>query len=216
MKTAVLPALANACAAAIVVASGLGVMRAEAAPPVTATVEFSASEIVLVDMFNEAGAMLVEDGSIPPIFFLLRDGEVFGAGQIPAADPSALEAGIRGLAGIIEEQRADGLVFISEQWGAVVDRANPVPATEAPNRFEVLSATLVEKTGRRLTLTADIVRSAGGVALGSVEANDRQWPILAPVYRALGRAAPVEGAMPLVAESDPGPVARVFGRRPFP
>jgi hypothetical protein len=66
-----------------------------------------------------------------------------------------------------------------------------VSATDSPERYEVLSATLLEKTGPEVALTAVIERPLAGVTLGeTVRSTSRTSLILAPVYRIWGRPVP--------------------------
>jgi hypothetical protein len=146
-------------------------------------------------LFANARVLFEKDGYHVTVFFFLRDGEV-------AAPPIGLnpeEHGhkymmMRNLAHEARRIGADAAVVISEAWTAPFDPANPyMRAVDSPKRRELLTATVVSKSGEPLYLAAEILRDGDKVSLGpTTEHVSTQQYAFAPFYEVWGKPIPPE------------------------
>jgi hypothetical protein len=144
-------------------------------------------------LFAAARKIFEKDGYHITVIILMRDGK-------PATVPSEMRPGehghkymmMRDLAREAQRIGADAAVLISESWTAPFDPAKPyMRAADAPNRRELLTATVVSKAGEPLYLTAEILRDKEKVSLGETfEYVGGSHYAFAPFYEVWGKKIP--------------------------
>ena len=151
-------------------------------------------EIVLKDLFATGKKMFIKDGYHQTMVFLLN-----GARPLKIMGLNIQEHGekyllMRSLANEVITHGADGVIMIGEVWTAPYDPSKPYRrAVDAPEKKELLTATLVTKSGDPVHLSAFIQRTGDDVSLGETVLVRNQAQIaFAPIYAAWGREIPAE------------------------
>lgn len=162
------------------------------APPEGAFADTSDPVAHLNSLFETARGVFLTSGYHDTIAFFLADGRPFQIAKIDAAEHGQKYLLMRHLANQVAKFGADAVIMLAEMWRAPYDPNAPYrrPA-DAPNRTEVLSATLVRKEGEPLQLWAEIKREGKTVTLG--ETSTIEDPALfsfASVYEVWGRPIP--------------------------
>jgi len=152
----------------------------------------SAAEDRLRALFATARKMFEKDGYHIMIAFLLRDGRPLAIRELRPAEHGHKYLMMRSIAHEVAKLDADAVVLIGEAWFAPVDLSNPMMrAANAPDRIELLTGTVVSKTGEPLELAAEIKRDGKAVSLDpTFEARGGSHFAFAPVYEVWGRGLP--------------------------
>lgn len=145
-------------------------------------------------LFATACKMFERDGHHIMVVFLFREGK-----PVCIMEPRPGEHGhkyliMRGLAHDVIKHGADAVILIAESWAPPADPKRPMMrAVDSPERKEMLSATLVSKTGEPTMLSAEIRRQSELATLAPiVEQQGGAHFAFAPIYEAWGRPIPDE------------------------
>jgi len=151
-----------------------------------------APEATLNGLFATARKMFFVDGHHDTIAFLLRGAQPVNLMQLAVQEHGEKYLVMRMLANEVIKCGADGVIIISEVWSAPYDPSNPYRrAADAPERRELLSASLVTKIGDPVQLCASIECSGDVVTLGETDTlRDQAQIAFAPIYAAWGREIP--------------------------
>ena len=145
-------------------------------------------------LFGSARVMTEKDGYHITIVFLFRKGKLVSL--MPTAPESQSEKYLimRHIAHEVERLGSDAVILISEAWRAKHDPARPyLRPADAPDREELLGATLVRKEGVPIQLSAKFNRIDGAVKLEeTVEERDGAHFMYAPLYEVWDRPVPKE------------------------
>ncbi len=151
-----------------------------------------APEATLNELFATARKMFFVDGHHDTIAILLSGTLPVKLMQLAIQEHGEKYLIMRMLANEVIKYGVDGVIIISEVWSATYDPSKPYRrAVDAPERSELLSATLVTKTGDPVQLVAQIKRSGNDVTLGGTDTlRDQAQVAFAPIYAAWGREVP--------------------------
>src|SRR6266702_3036787 len=121
-----------------------------------------------------------------------RGATVVRLAQVEFPDHGSKYIVMRDVAHEVARKGADGVILIGEGWLAAADPTKPyMRAVDAPDKKEMLAATLVRTTGEPIQLSAMFDRQGDSVKLGeTVEIRDGEHFIFAPVYEVWGRPIP--------------------------
>ena len=149
-------------------------------------------EAMLNGLFVTARKMFIVDGHHDTIAFLLKGTRPLRMIQLAVQEHGEKYLVMRMLANEVIKCGADGVIVISEVWSASYDPSNPYRrAVDAPEKEELLTATLVTKTGDPVQLHALITRTGDVVSLGGTNTlRDQAQISFAPIYAAWGRKIP--------------------------
>lgn len=149
-------------------------------------------EVQLRTLFQTARTMTEKDGGHITIVFLYRHAKL--AGVMPLAFESQRDKYLimREVANEAARKGADAAILISESWGAVADPEKPyMRASEAKDREELLTATMVRKNGEPLHLSAKFQREGKALKLGETEElRGGAHFDFAPLYEVWGKTIP--------------------------
>jgi hypothetical protein len=136
--------------------------------------------------------MTEKDGTHVTIFFLLKGGEPMQIVNVAPESQQEKYLLMRELAHAVTKLDADAIIMIGEAWHARANLAKPyIRASDAPDRDEILMATLVRKIGEPVQLIAKFLREGKRVSLGETKVEkDGVHFLFAPVYEAWGRSIP--------------------------
>ncbi len=154
------------------------------------------AEATLDNLFATATKMFLRDQHHKTIMFLLKGGRPVDMFEIVFSKHGQKYLIMRDIASRVTRKGADGAILVGEAWTARFDRENPYQrAADAPNREEVLMATLVTKQGRPMEWIASIQRDRENVTLSEPTRRDGGLQFLfAPIYEAWGRPIPSDWA----------------------
>ncbi len=149
-------------------------------------------ESILRSLFDTARRMTETDGHHVTMLVLLRGTTVVRLAQVEFPDHGSKYIVMRDVAHEVARKGADGVILIGEGWLAAADPTKPyMRAVDAPDKKEMLAATLVRTTGEPIQLSAMFDRQGDSVKLGeTVEIRDGEHFIFAPVYEVWGRPIP--------------------------
>jgi hypothetical protein len=149
-------------------------------------------EATLNGLFATARKMFGVDGYHITIAFLLGGTRPITMMELDVEEHGEKYLVMRMLANEVIKCGADGVILIAEMWRAPYDPRKPYRrAKDALEKNELLSATLVTKTGDPIQLTALIKRAGEVVALEETETIRNGAQIaFAPIYAAWERAIP--------------------------
>ena len=152
----------------------------------------------LTSLFEAARTVFTSSGYHDTIVFVFADGTPVQVRQLRPEEHGHKYLMMRDLANEVLRVGADAVIMLSEVWSAPFDPAKPYQrAVEAPNRIELLTASLVRKEGEPIELFAKIQRDGDKIQLGDTAQVEK--PALfafAAIYEAWGRPIPQEwGAM---------------------
>lgn len=104
----------------------------------------------------------------------------------------------RKLAVEVKKRSASSVFLIREAWTAILDRIEDyVPASEAPNREEIILLTAANDKGEVISLEAKILRDGDKVSLGPTERARFDTPfLLAEVFKVWNLPAPSSELFP--------------------
>jgi hypothetical protein len=138
---------------------------------------------VLDGIFESARETFLEDGGHAAMFFMLRRGEVVTMGLLNGETRDERDSVIQQMAGTVADEGIDAVIVVCEVWEAVPDSAS-----QALNRTERLTAMLASQLEDDLWLSAPILRTEKGVALGDTHRSTAHTMLfLEPIYRVWGR-----------------------------
>jgi hypothetical protein len=143
-------------------------------------------------IFETARAMFLKDGYHVTVAFLLRATMPVRITELRFRDQADKYLLMRKMADDVVKTGADAVVIVGEVWAAKADYAKPyMRAADAPDRQELLAATLVSRDGEPLHLAARIVRAGDKVQLeASTEDRGGSHFQFAPIYAAWGKPVP--------------------------
>ena len=152
------------------------------------------AEDQLQTLFATARKMFMKDGHHIMVAFLLRDGKPVRIMELRPGEHGHKYLMMRKLAHNVLKLVVDAVILIAESWTAPADPERPMMrAVESTKRKEMLSATLVSKTGEPSMLTAEIKREGKMATLApTMEQRGGAAFAFAPVYEAWGRPIPAE------------------------
>jgi hypothetical protein len=138
----------------------------------------------VADIFEMARDMFLEDGAHAPMYFVLREGEVLGVGEVAGQDQDERRESMMGIAEQVARDDAEAILVISEARSSPPDTR---PATDAA-RKEILTGMFASRVEDDLHLHAEILRSGDSVTLGpTVTEPGLLAYVLEPVYAVWGR-----------------------------
>ena len=154
----------------------------------------NATEDRLRSLFATARTMFEKDGYHITITFLLRDGIPVEIRELRPGEHGHKYLMMRSLAHEVAKRGADAVILIGEAWSAPVDPSKPLMrAVDSPDRRELLTGTVVSKTGEPVHLEAEIKRNGKTVTLDpTIEARGGVHFAFAPVYEAWGKPLPAD------------------------
>ena len=151
-------------------------------------------EGILEGLFETAQVMLKRDGHHITIIFYLKGEQMLHMTELRPDEHGEKYLMMRSEAHDLVRKGADTVIMIGEVWSAPYVPSDPYRrAADAPEREEMLMASLVRKIGEPIQLLAPMVRKDGKITLGSthVERGGAQF-LFAPFYEAWGREIPPE------------------------
>ncbi|MEA1015037.1 hypothetical protein [Sphingosinicella sp. LY1275] len=152
----------------------------------------------LTSLFATARKVFAADGYHDTIVFMFADLALVDIRQLSPEEHGQKYLIMRSLANDVVRKGADAVILLTEMWFAPFDPQKPYQrAADAPNRREMLAATLVRKQGEPIELWAEIHREKDEVSVGeTIQADEVVLYAFAPVYEAWGRAIPSGGQTP--------------------
>ncbi|WP_413703620.1 hypothetical protein [Pseudomonas sp. Pseusp16] len=149
-------------------------------------------ESKLNDLFVTARKMFTVDGNHITIAFLLKGVDIVKISTLAVQEHGEKYLVMRMLANEVIKYGADAVIIIGEVWSARFDPSKPYRrAVDAPEKNELLTATLVSKTGEPVQLHAQIIRKNDIATLADTETfRDQAQIAFAPIYAAWGREIP--------------------------
>jgi hypothetical protein len=150
----------------------------------------------LNSLFQTARQVFLASGYHDTIVFLFANGVPIEIRQLRPEEHNQKYLMMRGLATEVIRHGADAVIMISEVWSAPFDRANPYRrAADAPDRVELLTASLVRKEGDPAELFAEIKRAGDQVSLGdTIQVENPALFAFSSIYEAWSRPVPEEWA----------------------
>lgn len=151
-------------------------------------------EGILAGLFATARVMMAKDGYHVTIMFMFKGKRMLQMLELRPEEHGQKYLMMRDLAHDLVRKGADTAILIGEIWSSTYSQADPYRRpSDAPDREEALSATLVSKQGDPVQLFARIVRTLGGTTLDATEryGGGAQF-MFAPFYEAWGRDIPQE------------------------
>ena len=151
-------------------------------------------ESTLHALFVSAQVMLKKDGYHSTIMFFFKGKQLLQLTELRLEEHGQKYIMMRNLAHELVRKGADVVILIGEIWRATFDQAAPFRrVADAPDRQEMLVATLVRKTGEPIQLSALMTRDGDKISLGPTEEIVGGAHFLfAPFYEAWRREIPAE------------------------
>ena len=160
-------------------------------------------EETLRSLFSVARRVFETDGHHDTIMFILQQSRPVRIIQLGPEDQAEKYLLMRRMADEVARTAADAVVLLSESWSAPFDPEYPYRrASEAPDRREYVTGTLVQKEGEPIQLMARIARADDRVTLEQTE--EIRDPFLwayAPIYAAWKKPLPDHWREPSVEQS---------------
>lgn len=139
-----------------------------------------------------ARTVLVRDRNHVNIVILHRGLRPVGIEGLSFKDQSDKIVMGKELAEVVQRSGVDGIVMITDNWVAPLDRDDegfPVPAREREDRTEALQVDAIDAAGHRLHLVSPYSRIKGKIILEDVVdmSDSTASPFLAPILKVWGR-----------------------------
>lgn len=151
-------------------------------------------ENILRALFSTARSMIEKDGYHSNIIFNLKGNSVVDITEFRPGEHGHKYLMMREAAHDVIRKGVDATIFIGEAWMASIATMDSYQrAADAPERKEVLTATLVRKVGEPIQLIAPIVRKGNQVSVEETcTLQGGAQFMFAPFYRAWGREIPAD------------------------
>ncbi len=165
----------------------------------------SNAEDALNSLFDTARTVFLKDGYHQTIAFFLKEARPIHMEALHPEDQAQKYLMMRQVANEVARRGADAVILLAEAWTAKFDRTDPYKrAADAPDRQEVLCATLAQSAGDAVQLSALIKRKRAKITLaGTVRVRSPAVWSFAPVYRVWGRPLPDEWNYAIRGEGPP-------------